>query len=205
MRRKQTLSCKAFRRQNALQDKKRDIFPAGKVWFSPSAPPPIFPRSGNSLFGSQTKCARQIYSPLSALHGSKKLDSENFKPKRAAMKFSTNIISATVYLFAGNPCLREQPDFRGVVNTAVSTLRCQHCGVAPTPTRLHENLGNFRLFANQITHFFESSLPTFFQESRRPAFSKSFPSIRKPNNTFFLKVLCLLSFKKVGAQPFWEG
>ena len=29
----------AFCRQNALQAKKRDIFPAGKVWFSPSAPP----------------------------------------------------------------------------------------------------------------------------------------------------------------------
>ena len=56
----------AFGRQNALQAKKRDIFPAGKVWFSPSAPPPIFPRSGNSLFGSQTTCASQIYSPLSA-------------------------------------------------------------------------------------------------------------------------------------------
>ena len=55
----------AERRQNALQAKKLDIFPAGKVWSS-SAPPPIFPRSGNSLFGSQTKCARQIYSPLSA-------------------------------------------------------------------------------------------------------------------------------------------
>ena len=32
-----------------------------------------------------------------------------------------------------------------------------------------------------------------------------FPAIRKPNNTFFLKVLCLLSFKKVGAQPFTKG
>ncbi|MDY3784546.1 MAG: hypothetical protein SOZ78_01890, partial [Eubacteriales bacterium] len=114
------------RRQNALQAKKRDIFPAGKVWFSPSAPPPIFPRSGNSLFGSQTKCARQIYSPLLAtaktrdlgrtrtlninrrqccsIYLLKKLDSNDFKPKQTAAKFSANIISATVYLFAGSPC-----------------------------------------------------------------------------------------------------
>ena len=34
----------------------------------------------------------------------KKLDSKNFKPKRTAAKFSANIISATVYLFAGSPC-----------------------------------------------------------------------------------------------------
>ena len=112
-------------RQNALQAKKRDIFPAGKVWSSP-APPPIFPRSGNSLFGSQTKCARQIYSPLLAtaktrdlgrtrtlninrrqccsIYLLKKLDSNDFKPKQTAAKFSANIISATVYLFAGSPC-----------------------------------------------------------------------------------------------------
>ena len=111
----------AFCRQNALQAKKRDIFPAGKVWSS-SAPPPIFPRSGNSLFGSQTTCARQIYSPLSATAKScnlrrtralninrrqcssiyllKKLDSNNFKIKRTAMKFSANIIWLLFYLFA---------------------------------------------------------------------------------------------------------
>ena len=80
------------------------------------------------------------------------------------------------------------------VRGASKTLRCQRCGVAPPPTGLREVFCTFRLFANQITHFFESPLPTFFQESRRPAFSKSFPSIRKPNNTFFLKVLWFSAF-----------
>ncbi len=114
-------------RHDALQAKKRDIFPAGKVWSSP-APPPIFPRSGNSLFGSQTKCARQIYSPLSATAKScnlgrtrtlntdwlqcssdyllKKLVSEDFQLQRTAILFSANIIWLLVYLFVGSPCLR---------------------------------------------------------------------------------------------------
>ena len=133
----------AFCRQNALQAKKRDIFPAGKVWSSP-APPPIFPRSGNSLFGSQTTCARQIYSPLSAtakicsfgraravntdkrqcssIYLLKKLDSKNFKLQQTAMKFSANIIWLPVYLFAGSSCLREQPGCRGVVDAAPTKL-----------------------------------------------------------------------------------
>ena len=115
---------------DALQAKKRDIFPAGKVWSSP-APPPIFPRSGNSLFGSQTKCARQIYSPLSAtakicsfgraravntdkrqcssIYLLKKLDSKNFKLQQTAMKFSANIIWLLFYLFVRSPCFRGQP------------------------------------------------------------------------------------------------
>ena len=37
---------------------------------------------------------------------------------------------------------------------ASKTLRRQHCGVAPTPTWLHENFGASRLHTNQITYFY---------------------------------------------------
>ena len=39
----------------------------------------------------------------------KKLDTENFKLQRTAMKFGANIIWLPVYLFVGSPCLRGQP------------------------------------------------------------------------------------------------
>ena len=136
----------------------------------------------------------------------KKWNTENFKLKRIAVKFSANINWLLVYLFAGSSRLRGRrvtgssraptPTWLCEIHVrgSSSTLRCQRCGVAPPHTGLREVFCTFRLFANQITHFFESSLPAFFQESRRPAFSKSFPSIRKPNNTIFLKVLWFSAF-----------
>ena len=44
--------------------------------------------------------------------------SESFYLQRAAIKFSANIISATVYLFVENPGLRGTPGYRGVVGAA---------------------------------------------------------------------------------------
>ena len=43
--------------------------------------------------------------PLSALYGSKKLDSESFQLKQVAAKFSANIIWLLFYLFAKSSCL----------------------------------------------------------------------------------------------------
>ena len=57
----------------------------------------------------------------------KKLDSNNFKPKQTAAKFSANIIWLLFYLFVKISCLREQPDFRGVVNAAASRRPLQDC------------------------------------------------------------------------------
>ena len=57
-------------------------------------------------------------SPPVALLWIKKWDTEDFKPKRVAAKFSANIIWLPVYLFAIIFCLREQPGFRGVVGAA---------------------------------------------------------------------------------------
>ena len=117
---------------------------------SSPAPPPIFPRSGNSLFVLQTTCARQIYSPLSATakicslgriralntdrlqcssdYLLKKWDTEDFKLKRTAARFGANIIWLLVYLFVENPGLRGTPGYRGVVNTAVSRRPLRVCG-----------------------------------------------------------------------------
>ena len=50
----------------------------------------------------------------------KKLDTDDFRLQRTAMRFSANIIWLLFYLFAKSPCLREQPDFRGVENAAAS-------------------------------------------------------------------------------------
>ena len=50
------------------------------------------------------------------------------------MKFSANIISATVYLFVGSPCLR-------VV-------------VGADPYKIAENFGAFRLRTNKTINFF---------------------------------------------------
>ena len=79
---KQTLACgslPASCRHDALQAKKRDIFPAGKVWFLPPRPSP----------------------PFGFLYGSKKLDTEDFKLQRTATRFSANIIGCC------SICLRE--------------------------------------------------------------------------------------------------
>ena len=88
------------------------------------------------------------------------MDSKNFQLQRTAAKFSANIIWLLFYLFAENPCLRGTPGYRGVGNTASSTLRCQHCGVAPPPTWLHE------AFAETL---------------------KKLPATHKPNKLFLLK------------------
>ena len=80
---KQTLACgsmPAF----CLASQKAGHFPCGK-----SLVPPPVPLSSVWLY-----------------YGSKKLDTENFKLQRTAMKFSANIISATVYLFEKISCLR---------------------------------------------------------------------------------------------------
>ena len=80
---KQTLACKAFRRRNAgrmPRAKKRDIFPAGKVWFLPPRPRRYFPH-GNSRRESRylaqkrdkyfDAISRQIFLPFGFLYGSK--------------------------------------------------------------------------------------------------------------------------------------
>ena len=133
---------------------------------SPLRPHRSFPK-GKSLFDAFT---RQIFPPV-ALLWIKKLDREKFKLQQTAMKFSTNIISATVYLFVRSSCLR------GVENAAASTLRCQHCGVngsswAPPPTGLDNFFCNFRLHTDQITYFYESFCPAFFK--KREVFAKPF-------------------------------
>ena len=64
-------------------------------------------------------------SPFGFLYGSKKLVSEKFWLQQTAVKFSANIIGCC------SICLREFFSCRVVVNAAVSTLRCQHCGVVP--------------------------------------------------------------------------
>ena len=86
---KQTLACKVFRRRNA-----------GMMPCKPNI--------------SSTRAPADISAWL--FIWIKKLDSKSFYLQRAAIKFSANIISATVYLFVGNPCLWGR---RG----AASTLR----------------------------------------------------------------------------------
>ena len=46
----------------------------------------------------------------------KKWDTEDFKLKRTAARFSANIIWLLVYLFVENPGLRGTPGYQGVVN-----------------------------------------------------------------------------------------
>ena len=66
----------AERRQNALQAKKRDIFPAGKVWFLPPRPRRYF-RAAEIRYLAQKRdkyfdaFTRQIFPPFGFLYGSK--------------------------------------------------------------------------------------------------------------------------------------
>ena len=55
------------------------------------------------------------------------MDTKGFKLQQTAAKFSANIIWLLFYLFVKISCLREQPDFRGVVNAAVSRRPLQDC------------------------------------------------------------------------------
>ena len=94
----------AFCWQNALQAKKRDIFPAGKVWSSP-APPPIFPRSGNSLIWLANNVRETNLFSSFGFIWIKKGDTEDFRLQQTATKFGANIIWLLGYLFAKNFCL----------------------------------------------------------------------------------------------------
>ena len=85
----------------------------------------------------------------------KKWDSEIFLLQRIAARFSANIIWLLFYLFA------ESPRLRGVVNAAASRRPLRGC------TNFFEASGYAQ---TKKTYFFESSLPTFFQESRREVF-----------------------------------
>ena len=85
----------------------------------------------------------------------KKWDSEIFLLQRIAARFSANIIWLLFYLFAKSPRLR------GVVNAAASRRPLRGC------TNFFEASGYAQ---TKKTYFFESSLPTFFQESRREVF-----------------------------------
>ena len=59
-----------------------------QICSSPLAPPPIFPRSGNSLFAVEH--GKYFFHWL--FIWIKKWDTENFEPKQTAAKFSANII-----------------------------------------------------------------------------------------------------------------
>ena len=130
-------------------------------WFFPPAPPPIFPAGnfpkGKSLFGAFT---RQIFLHVWLYYGSKKLDTENFKLQRTAMKFGANIIWLPVYLFAKSSCLR------GVENAAASTLRRQRCGVVRHTDLSKQPIKNHFLITSQPTNLRRTSgtvtLPSAF-------------------------------------------
>ena len=71
--------------------------------FSPSAPPPIFPRSGNSLIWLANNVRETNLFSSFGFIWIKKGDTEDFRLQQTATKFGANIISATVYLFVGSP------------------------------------------------------------------------------------------------------
>ena len=76
-----------------------------KSGFSPSAPPPIFPRSGNSLIWLANNVRETNLFSSFGFIWIKKGDTEDFRLQQTATKFGANIIWLLVYLFAKNFCL----------------------------------------------------------------------------------------------------
>ncbi len=79
-------------------------------FFPPCAPADLSRRESRYLPRLRGK-----YFFLLALLWIKKLDTEDFKLKRTAARFSANIIWLLFYLFAENPGLRGTLGYRGVV------------------------------------------------------------------------------------------
>ena len=121
-------------RHDALQAKKRDIFPAGKVWFLPPRPRRYFPH-GNSRRESRylaqkrdkyfDAISRQIFLPFGFLYGSKNWLAKIFGfSEQPYNSVRTSLVRCSICLWEFRAC------------GASKTLRCKHCGVAPTPTGL---------------------------------------------------------------------
>ena len=97
--------------------KKRDIFPAGKVWFLPPRPRRYF-RAAEIRYLPRFR-GKYFFHWL--FIWIKKWDSEIFLLQRTATKFGANIIWLLFYLFV------ESPRLRGVENAAVSRRPLRVC------------------------------------------------------------------------------
>ena len=138
-----------------------------QIGSSPCAPADLSRRESRYLTQKCDKYfdafTRQIFLPL-AFYMDQKMGYREFQTSVNSHIVQCEHHLVAVLFVCGKSVLEGTSGYRGVVNTAVSTLRCQRCGVAP-PLRVWAKFLYFPAIRKPNKLFLLKFLPRFFKKA----------------------------------------